>query len=435
MSSEPTPEVTPVGPESTDGGIPQSAYPRRPIYARVGTLRSLAERDWRVLWLAGHLWHLSFWMDLIILGWLVLELTDSPLMVSLVGTFRLLPLGLLGFFAGSQADRVSKKRLLMAAQTVNISVTVVFTVMLALGVVQVWHIFVAATLTGSAWAIDFPVRRAFIRDLLPERAIFNAMALDAASLTGTMMVGRLLAGGLLALTGATGAYGFLVVCYLIGFALLITVPGRPALEGSGVREVSVREALMEGLRYAWGNQALRGVLIITVVVNFLVVPYIQLTPVFARDVFDVGPALLGLMSGMDGLGALIGTLILASLASVQRRGGIFLGGTLLLGVGVLLFSLSWSYLVAIPMLVIAGFGVSGFATMQTTITMTTAEPRMRGRAMGAVTLAIGLLPLGMFIVGALAEWLGAPRAVTISSLAGLGIILAVVVSQPELRRA
>ena len=113
----------------------------------------------------------------------------------------------------------------------------------------------------------------------------------------------------------------------------------------------------------------------------------------------------------------------------------FLGGSLLLSIGVLLFSLSTSFVVAILMLVVAGLGVSGFATMQTTLTVTTAEPRMRGSAMGAVTLAIGLLPIGMFMIGLLTEWLGAPRAVAISSLLGLGAILAITALQSSLRRA
>ena len=117
------------------------------------------------------------------------------------------------------------------------------------------------------------------------------------------------------------------------------------------------------------------------------------------------------------------------------RGLLFLGGSFLLGIGVLLFSLSTSFVVAILMLIVAGLGVSGFATMQTTITVTTAEPRMRGSAMGAVTLAIGLLPIGMFMIGLLTEWLGAPRAVTVSSLLGLGAILAITALQSSLRRA
>ena len=166
----------------------------RPL-ARIPTFRSLVHRNWGTLWLAGHLWHLAFWMDLIVLGWLVLELTDSPLAVALVGTFRLIPMGLLGSIAGSFGDRLPKKRMLLFAQAINLSVTIGFTIVLLLGEERVWLVYAAALLTGSAWAIDFPVRRAFIRDLLPARFIVNAMTIDAASLTGMMMAGRWIAGG------------------------------------------------------------------------------------------------------------------------------------------------------------------------------------------------------------------------------------------------
>ena len=103
-------------------------------------------------------------------------------------------MGLLGPIAGSFGDRVPKKRMLLFAQAVNLTVTIGFTVVLLLGEERVWLVYVAALLTGSAWAIDFPVRRAFIRDMLPARSIVNAMTIDAASLTGMMMAGRWIAG-------------------------------------------------------------------------------------------------------------------------------------------------------------------------------------------------------------------------------------------------
>ena len=185
----------------------------RPL-ARIPTFRSLVHRHWGVLWLAGHLWHMAFWMDLIVLGWLVLELTDSPLLVALVGTFRLIPLGLLGPIAGSLGDRLPKKQMLIGAQCINLSVTIGFTIVLVLGEERVWMVYVIALLTGSAWAIDFPVRRAFIRDLLPGRVIVNAMAIDAASLTGhPVMFGRWTAGVVLALSGPPAAYAFMTALY------------------------------------------------------------------------------------------------------------------------------------------------------------------------------------------------------------------------------
>jgi MFS family permease len=403
--------------------------------ANLSTFRSLGNRDWRILWMAGHLWHLAFWMDLIVLGWLMLELTDSPFLVALVGPCRLIPMGVLGVLAGSLGDRLPKRKLLIIAQLLNLTVTVGFTVVLLLDLERVWLIYVVALLTGSAWSIDFPIRRAFIRDLLPASTIVNAMAIDAASLFGMALVGRVIGGGLLAASGPPLAYGFLVVCYALGLILLLRVPEQTIEPSQSESSPSVLNDIVAGLSYVWRNPALRGILLVTVIINFLVAPYFQLTPVFARDIFGVGPGLLGLISGMDGLGALIGALVLASLTGLVRLGMVFAVGSLIFAVGVLFFSQAPTYQLAMPFLVLIGLGTSGFAAMQTTITVTQADPEMRGRAMGAVALGIGVLPLGMAFVGGLAELMGAAEALGLTSLIGLGFIVMVLIVQPAVRRA
>ena len=412
----------------------QTPVARASWYARTPTLRSLQQRDWRILWLAGHLWHIAFWMDLLVLSWLVLEMTDSPLAVSLVGTFRFLPLGVFGYLFGSLGDRFSKRHLLVLAQVVNASTTIALTIVLLLGKVQLWHIYGATTMMGFAWAADFPIRRAFIRELVPDGSLINAMSLDAASLMGMNMVGRFVGGGQLALVDASGAYVFLSLCYIAGLVLLLRVTSSRGPGATGIRPRSVLRGLKDGLQYAVGNPALRGVLIVTVVFNLLLSPYIQLTPVFARDVLGVGPALLGLMSGMDGFGALLGALVVASAGGVRPLGLIFLLGTLTAGLAVFLFSLSTVFVLSLAMLFLAGLGLSGFGTMQTTITASVVRPEMRARAMGVLTLAIGVMPLGMTYMGFLADRLGAPKAVALNSLACVGLVLALVVLQPGLRK-
>lgn len=387
------------------------------------------------MWLAGHLWHLAFWMDLIVLGWLVLELSDSAFQVALVGTFRLIPMGFLGVLAGSLGDRLPKKKLLVLAQIINLTVTVAFTLILILDLEKVWLIYLTALLTGSAWSIDFPIRRAFIRDMLPATAIVNAMAIDAASLVGMAMAGRWIGGGLLAVSGPVLAYGFLVGCYVVGLILLLRMPNPTVEPRPSTAAPSVVKDLIAGFAYVWRNPVLRGVLLVTVIINFCVAPYFQLTPVFAKDVFDIGPGLLGLMSGMDGFGALIAALVLASMTGLVRLGRVFAIGSIVFGVGVLLFSQAPTYQAAIPFLVIVGLGTAGFAAMQTTITVTQAEPEMRGRAMGAVALGIGVIPFGMAFVGGMSEWLGAAEALGLTSLIGLGLIAMVLLFQPDLRRA
>ncbi len=406
-----------------------------PWYARVPTLHSLAQRDWRILWLAGHLWHLAFWMDLLVLGWLVLELTGSPFLVSLIGTFRLLPLGLTGFIFGSLGDRFPKHRILVVAQVVNTTATIGLAAMLLLGTTQLWHLYLTALITGTAWATDFPVRRALIRDLVPEESVVNAVALDAASLTGMSMVGRFVGGGLLAVTGAQGSYLFLCLCYLVGLVMLLRVSVTPSDATVQPHRDSLLKEIREGLVYAWSTPIVRGVLLVTVFFNLLVAPYLQLTPVFAREVLGVGPALMGLMSGMDGMGALLGSMALASMgANIRRLGAVFLAGTLIVSLGIVLFSASTIYLLSLATLFFAGIGLSGFATMQIAIIVSTVRPDMRGRAMGVITLAIAAMPLGMTYMGLLADRYGAPAAVGGNAAACLVLLLVIVAFLPGLRR-
>ncbi len=400
---------------------------------RSRALRSLEHRDWRKLWFVSQLWHLPFWMDYIILGWVVLERTDSPFLVALVGAFRLLPMGTLGFFAGNQADRWPRKRMLMATQFLNFVLSAGMGVALFLDLLELWQIYLGAFLVGIAWAIDYPVRHSMIRDVVPESVVVNAMAINVASWMGSAMVGRWLAGWMLDVAGPGEAYFFIAISVLLGLLFVIRVPVPPTKKVDRDRE-PILQSIVLGLKYVWRNDAIRGVLLITLGANTLVFPHIQLHAVFARDVYGVGATGLGFMSGMDGMGSMIGAVVIAALGTMRYRGQIYIIGSLILGVGALLFSLAPTYVLALPALLFAGLGQSGFTTMQTTIATTASTPEMRGRAMGAVAMVIGSLPLGMLYMGGLAEWIGAPRAVTYSSIAFLGVVLLTAATQPGIRK-
>jgi len=232
----------------------------------------------------------------------------------------------------------------------------------------------------------------------------------------------------------------LTLVYVVGLVMLLRLPPSPvpstpvpAVEG-GAR-ASVISDLASGLAYAWRNGALRGLLLVTLAINLLVFPYVTLVPVLVRDVFDAGPLVLGLTSGMDGLGSLLGTALILAFGVRRGFGRLFIGGSLLAALGALALGLVPTWWLAAPVLVVTGFGVAGFATMQTTIATTTAEPHMRGRAMGAVSLAIGMLPIGMFYVGFMADRFGTSEALAVHASIGVVLIALVAAVQPDLRRA
>ena len=325
---------------------------------RSRALRSLEHRDWRKLWFVSQLWHLPFWMDYIILGWVVLERTDSPFLVALVGACRLLPMGTLGFIAGTQADRWPRKRMLMVTQFLNFVLSAAMGIALFLDVLELWQMYVGAFLVGIAWAIDYPVRHSMIRDVVPENVVVNAMAINVASWMGSAMVGRWVAGWMLDIAGPGEAYFFIAISVLLGLLFVIRVPVPSAIKVDRDREPIAKSVIL-GLKYVWRNGAIRGVLLITLGANTLVFPHIQLHPVFARDVYGVGATGLGFMSGMDGMGSMIGAVVIAALGSMRYRGQIYITGSLILGVGALLFSLAPIYWLALPALLFAGLGQSG----------------------------------------------------------------------------
>ena len=353
------------------------------------------------------------------LSWLVLEMTDSPLMVALVGASRMLPMLLLGLVAGSLADRFTKKRVMVASQVLNVVVTSSMTLLIFTDVIQLWHTFLASFLTGVVSTVDFSARRAFFSEIFDERGLVNAVSLDAAAMTGSGLVGPLLGGSLISLAGFEGAYAVMVGALLVGFALLVSLRTTNVARSSAPA-ASVATQLVEAVRIIRTNHTIWAVVVLTAAFNFFAAPFLQMLPVVARDVLGVGSVLYGVLAAATGLGATTGSLIIATLG-VRRTGTVLsLGATLML-TGIFFFALSTLYPLSFVLLFVAGLGMSGFATMQVAMVLRAAPPEMRGRAVGAVALGIGSAPLGVVIVGQLAEAIGAQVALAL--LTGTGILV------------
>ena len=167
--------------------------------------------------------------------------------------------------------------------------------------------------------------------------------------------------------------------------------------------------------------------------NVLFFPYRFLIPVIARDVLGVGPDLMGLMDSISGFGASVGAIAIASLTNVQRHGRIFLAGSIAGSACLLAFSFSDVYAASMALLLLLGFCIAGFSTMQATVVMVVARAGMRGKALGVVSLAIGTSPIGSLIVGAIADRLGAPAAISITAGASLALLVIIGLLMPSIR--
>ncbi|MGH8060033.1 MAG: MFS transporter [Candidatus Entotheonellia bacterium] len=390
----------------------------------------LRHRDFLLLWASGGVGNACRWMEMGVLGWLVLELTNSPWHVALVGAARSAPLLLFGLFSGLIADRVSRWRVLVLTQTLNLLATGGLLFGLMIGAIRPWHVFLGAFILGMSTILDFPSRRSFIYDLVGPQHIVNAMSLETVNNTVGKFLGPLVGGWFIELAGFQGVYGLLLAAYLVGLVLLIQVQAR--MTRPPLPSQSVWQSLAAGVRYAVHNRVILGLLGTTVIMNALAFSYVPLLPVVARDHLHVGPGLMGVLASADGVGTFIGAMAIASLRNVRHPGRIFLCGALLDLVSLAAFALSPQYVLSFGLLLLVGLGNAGFSTMQSTIILLSAEPGMRGRALGVMGLCIGATPLGLLEMGAVATLLDAQTAIGFNALAAIVLMLPVIFFTPLL---
>ena len=373
----------------------------------------------RLLWPANFCAYLTRWMQLTLLSLLVLNLTGSPFRVALVGFFAMAPLLAFGAIGGVLADRMDRRRLLLGTQSATLAASLTMLALLLSGQVALWHAYATAMMTGMAWASDMPSRRSITHDLFPRGGVTNAMALDSVGMHGSRMAGPTLAGGLIAVSGLSTGYAVACCFYAvaIGLVWIVRLPPRRHVPSE---TTSIARNLAEGFAYVRSNNLILATVVVTVLMNLLLFPYVQMIPVIARETLGVGDGLIGLLMGADGLGAIFGAVAIASFGAVKHHGRIFVGGSFIGLVMAFVFATSSTYSISLPVLIGLGFGASGFGTMQGTIVVLAASDGMRGRALGVVSLAIGAGPIGALIIGVIAE--ATSPAFAIKALSGTGVI-------------
>ncbi len=399
-----------------------------------GAFSILNNADYRRLLAGTVIWWQCFYMEMVVLGWLVFDLSNSARMVSLVGFCRTLPLLLVSLFSGPLIDYFGRRRMVVAAQSANLTAYLAIVLLLWTGKAAPWNIAIVAFCLGTAWAIDWPTRRSLVPDMLGKERMFDGLLLESFIVGLARIFAPSLAGALIARYGAIGCYLGMALLSVCALTILI-----PLLRGSGPRgaKASRMAALPvagEGLRYIRSNQTLLAVILITLIMNLWMFPYNSLLPVFAREVLHKGPIELGFLSTGTGLGSFLGLLMLNFLRQRVNVGTLFVVGTGWMCVALAAFALSHVYPLSWVLLVCAGMGMACFGTLQSTIVLLSTSDEMRSRVMGILVLAIGGDPLGQLQIGTLAEIFGVQA--TLAGQAGaaaLALVLIVAVLPGVLR--
>ncbi len=359
-------------------------------------------------------------------GWLVLQLTNSPLWLGLLGLSFALPMILLPLFGGAIVDRVNRIRLLYFTQTAFALNAFALTALTWFGVVNVWHILITSFIGAALLAVDNPARQSLIPDLVPPSDLLNALSLNSATYNGAALVGPALAGALLAPLGAGMLFFLNGVSYVAVIIAIFAMKDARTHGSNAARHASIGKSMLAGLAYAWRSRLIFALLGLSALAAIFGRSYQNLLPIFARDIWHGGPEAYGLLLSAAGGGALVGAFGLASIKQVSRQGAVLVISGLLFSASIVAFALSPSLALGIVLLFVAGGTVTVFGTIIATFIQIETPNELRGRVMSlyAITL-IGLPALGSLGSGVSAEMLGgiggAPRAV----LAGAAILTVV----------
>ncbi|HKG24114.1 MAG TPA: MFS transporter [Thermomicrobiales bacterium] len=375
----------------------------------------------------------AFWMYQVAVGWLALEMTDSPFFVGLAGFASGIPVLLFSLPAGVAIDRFDKRTVLAVAQAGIMIVAGLISLLVATDLITRWSLLLLVFAYGTIMSFIFPTRTAMVPSLVERDDLANAVALNAATQNATRVVGPSLAGVLIAVTGVWET--FAIAALLQVFALTSTsklpsnVPTRSSHESMGWRSLTV------GLRIVFGHPVLSALIVIALAPTVLVMPYINLMPVFARDELDLGSSGLGFLLASVGVGTVVGALSVAQSPRIRGSPSVMVGSAIGFTIMVLLFSVTSFVPLAIVLLFAAGWMSAVFlAVNQTTLQLTVADD-VRGRVLSIYLMTWGMLPLGQLAVGALASQIGPPLAMASFCVLALGCIGAIAWHYPSLRGA
>ena len=399
---------------------------------RFGTFAALRHTNYRYLFIGTMGMSAGQWVQQVTLGWLLYDLTGSSLLLGALNGLRAIPFLLIGPFAGVLADRVDRKRVVGAVALIIMSTAFLMGALVQSGHREVWLLFVFTTITGTAWAFNQPARQSLISEVVPRKDLMNAIALTSAGFNTNKVLAPVLGGMLIAAFGPGGNFVVQCLAYalVLGSVLLMRLPPSPRSASGG----SMWANLKEGLAYVAKDPMVLTLMASALVPQMMAMPYQSLMPVFQKDVLGLGPEALGLLLGAPAVGALLSTLVLASVATrIEHKGRIMLVALVGWGICMVLFARAGS--LPLSLLALAGVGACQvvYNATNNTILQLIVPAELRGRVMSIYFLDQGLQPAGALMGGLAAAQLGAPDTVTIMGVIVVFMALLIAWRMPRLR--
>ncbi len=379
-------------------------------------LPALKSKNYQLFFAGQGISLIGTWMTQLATIWLVYDLTNSALMLGVVGFSSQIPSFFLAPFGGVFVDRFSRYRTLIGTQILAMIQSLTLAVLALTGVIQVWHIIALSLFQGFINALDAPARQAFVPELLERREdLANAIAINSTMINGARLIGPAIGGLLIASVGT--AYCFLIdgLSYIAVIAALLAMKVKPwknvVADGNPLQKVK------EGFIYAFSFPPIRAILLLSALVSLMGLQNTILVPVIAEQVLKGGAETLGFLMAASGVGALTGGIYLATRQTILGIGKLIALAPAILGIGLIAFSLSRFLPLSLFTMLFVGFGTILQIAASNTFLQTIVEDDKRGRLMSLHTMSfLGMIPVGNLLGGALASRIGATNTLIIDGI-------------------
>ena len=394
--------------------------------------RALRHRNYRLFFGGQSISLIGTWITRIATSWLVYRLTGSELLLGVVGFCSQIPMLVLSPFAGVLVDRWDRHRILVITQILSALQSAALAVLALMNVITVAEVIVLQLVQGMINSFDTPARQAFVVEMVEDRDdLPNAIALNSSMINASRIIGPSIGGVLIATLGEGWCFGADAISYIAVIASLL------AMRRTRTQKADIDTRMLEELRTGWTYVSrfapVRALLLIVALAGVAGMPYATLMPVIASKVLHGGAHTLGILMTASGIGALAGTLYLASRHTVVGLGKVIVAASIGLSLGLIAFSFSRALWLSIVILPIVGAGMMVQAASANTILQTVVDERLRGRVMAFYSLAImGMQPIGSLLSGVIAERIGAPMTIFYGALLCLAGALWLAVRRPML---
>jgi predicted MFS family arabinose efflux permease len=371
-------------------------------------------RDFRLMWFGACTSSIGTWMQIVAQGWLIYRLSHSAFLLALDQFLGGIPIFLFSLIGGVVADRTERRKILLVSQYVQMASAGVLTVLVAFGLVHVWHILCLSFVSGLAQAFGGPAYQALIPTLVDREDMPNAIALNSIQFNMAVTIGPALAGQTLARFGETWCFGLNAVSFLAPIISLSMIAARylPATTTE-----SMFGSLKQGIKFVRKQGSMEALTLLAFCMTALSMPMRTYIPVFVKDIFGRGPETYGNLLSLMGVGSICGSLAVAGIGNMQKKGRFALTMLICLGAAISGFSLSKSLPLSYAMLVLVGASMMAvFATVTSLVQLITTN-EMRGRVMSVYNCAFrGGMPMGNLVSGWLVPMFTAPIVLGVNGL-------------------